>query len=376
MVTERLDRIPVLAWLVRRPSPWFALAWAPLLLVGPVIDAVATADPPRLIALAALGSWFAVTAWLPYARAGRPRWRSELAFAGFLALAAAYVGNWHADEEFVYPLIAIAAAVAIRRHWALGMVGAAAISGAIATGLERNSLDAALFLGFSTYFAGVGTFLVRYLVDVVGQLRRTREQLADAAVAEERLRFSRDLHDLLGHTLSVVVVKSEAVRRLVDSDPVAAVAHAADIEAIGRRALADVRDAVTGYRSMRLADALSAARAALAAADIELEIAVPEDALGAQADALLGWVVREGTTNVLRHSGARRCRIIVTAARGIARIEITDDGRGAAAPEGDGLAGLRERLQSLGGEISARSTDEGFRLAATVPDQSSEGRDR
>ncbi|MEV1132095.1 histidine kinase [Agromyces sp. NPDC049794] len=370
--SERLDRIPVLSALARRPSPWFALAWAPLLLLGPVIDAVATTDLPRVIALAVLGSWFAVTVWLPYLGAGRPRWRSELAFAGFLALAAAYVGIWHTDEEFVFPLIAIAAAVAIRRHWALGMVGAAAISGATSTGFERNSLDAALFLGFSTYFAGVGTFLVRYLVDVVGELRRTREQLADAAVAAERLRFSRDLHDLLGHTLSVIVVKAEAIRRLVGSDPDAAATHAHDVETIGRRALADMRDAVTGYRSMRLADALSAARTALGAADIELEVAVPPDALDTQADALLGWVVREGTTNVLRHSGARRCRIVVTAGRGLARIEITDDGRGAATPEGDGLAGLRERLQSLGGEVSATSTDEGFRLAAAVPDRPSE----
>lgn len=370
---ERLRCTPLFAHMIRRPGPWFALAWAPLLLLGPVVDAVATSDPPRLAVLAALGGWFGLTVWLPYAGAARPHRWSEPAFAALITLTAAYVSIWRTDQEFVYPLLAIAAAVAMRSHWAIGMVGGTAISVAIATGLWLDSLDAALSIGFSTYFAGVGTFLVRSLVDVVGQLRRTREQLANTAVAEERLRFSRDLHDLLGHTLSVIVVKAEAIRRLVGSDPDAAATHAHDVEAIGRRALADVRDAVSGYRSMRLADAIAAARTALGAADVELEVANASGSIGPQAETLLGWVIREGTTNVLRHSGARHCRIVVTSGPNLARVEISDDGHGAAAPEGDGLAGLRERLQALGGEISATSTEQGFRLAATVPDRTTEG---
>jgi two-component system, NarL family, sensor histidine kinase DesK len=368
------DDDPVLSRVTRRPGPWFALIWMPFLLIAPVVAAIATPDVARLVALVVLGAAFAVVVVMPFRSWGRPRWRSEVAFAVFTVLATAYIFAWRTDEEFLYPLIAIAAAVALRRHWALGIVAALAISGGTATGFERGSLDAATFLAFSTFVAGAGTFVVQYLVDVVAQLRRTREQLAETAVSEERLRFSRDLHDLLGHTLSVIVVKAEATRRLVTADPDAASAHAADIETIGRRALADVRDAVTGYRSVRLADELEAARTALAAADIDLEVAVPPHPLADQVDSLLGWVVREGTTNVLRHSGAGRCRVVVTAERGIARIEISDDGRGADAPEGGGLTGLRERLTAFGGELSTDATDDGFRLSAALADDAMAGR--
>jgi two-component system sensor histidine kinase DesK len=289
-------------------------------------------------------------------------------------LATSYVYAWRTDEEFLYPLIAIAAAVALRRHWAPAFVSAAAISAGIATGFERSSLDAALFLSFSTFVAGAGTYIVRCLVDLVAQLRRTREQLADAAVSEERLRFARDLHDLLGHTLSVIVVKAEAIRRLVDSDPDAARSHAADVETIGRRALAEVRDAVTGYRSVRLADELEAAGAAFDAAGIDLEVAVPPHPLAGPVDTLLGWIVREGATNVLRHSRASRCRIVVTADREVARIEVIDDGRGGDAPEGGGLSGLRERLRAVGGDLATSSTEEGFRLTAVLASDAMAGR--
>lgn len=371
---RRAEFDPVLSRITRRPGPWFALVWVPFLLLGPLVDAVATADWMRLAALVVLGAGFTIAVVMPYRPWGRPRWRSEVVFALFTVLATAYVFAWRTDEEFLYPLIAIGAAVALRRHWALAFVSAAAISAGIATGLERSSLDAAMFLGFSAFVAGAGTFVVRYLVDVVAQLRRTRERLADAAVSAERLRFARDLHDLLGHTLSVIVVKTEAIRRLVDSDPDAARSHAADVESIGRRALADVRDAVTGYRSVRLADELEAARSALDAAGIDLEVAVPPHPLAGPVDTLLGWVVREGTTNVLRHSRASRCRIVVTDERGVARVEISDDGRGGDAPAGGGLTGLRERLRAVGGEFATASSEDGFRLTAVLADDAMAGR--
>src|SRR5690606_5786437 len=133
------------------------------------------------------------------------------------------------------------------------------------------------------------------------------QQLALAAVDRERVRFSRDLHDLLGHTLSVIVVKAEAVRRIADSDPAAASAHAQDIEDIGRRALSEVREAVGGYRNASLASELDRARRALEAASVDVAIDWDTGPLGNAAEETLAWVVREGATNVVRHARAQRC---------------------------------------------------------------------
>lgn len=368
------DADPVLARVTRRAGPWFALIWAPFLLIGPVVTALTARDPVRVLSLLVLGATFTVAVLAPFRSWGRPRRRSELLFLAFLIMVTGYIVVWHADQEFLYPLLTICATVALRRRWAMGMVGAIAISGGIAGGIERGSLNAGLFLTFTAYVAGTGTFVIQYLVDVVAQLRRTREQLAEAAVDDERLRFSRDLHDLLGRTLSVIVVKAEAARRLIVADPEAARAHAADIETIGRRALTDVREAVAGYRSVTLGEELASARTALSTAGIELETEVPSHRLPTEVDALLGWVVREGATNVLRHSGAARCRIRITDEPGATHLEIRDDGSGGDAPPGDGLTGLRERVRAVGGELSTDSTPTGFTLSVTVRTGSRAGR--
>ena len=175
--------------------------------------------------------------------------------------------------------------------------------------------------------AGLASAAFAALLDTVSELRRTRAELARVAVAEERERFSRDLHDLLGHTLSVMVVKAQAVRRLAAQDPEAAAAHAADIEQIGRQALVDVRQAVDAMRAPTLAEELDGARRALDAAGIattvEESVAPPTGA-----DEVLAWVVREGATNVLRHSGASACRIVLTDLGDRIALTIADDGVG------------------------------------------------
>ena len=170
------------------------------------------------------------------------------------------------------------------------------------------------------------------LFHAVDQLKATRQALARSAVAQERLRFSRDLHDLLGHTMSVIVVKSEAARRLAPRDLDAALAQVADIEAVGRQALTEIREAVTGYREGCLSAELDRARSALTASDIELLVQESGPPLPPQTEALLGWVVREGVTNVVRHSGASRATIELRTADGRARLTITDDGAGPAPP--------------------------------------------
>ena len=374
---EALDSVetePRMAWVARHPGSWFALVWAPVLLVAPLSAAVADGQLLRVAHVVLLGALYAVTIWLPFRFGPHRRRAAEVALVLLFAACTGYLVAWRTDREFIFPLLAIATAVAIRQRWALGMITSLTISGAVAEGLESGSLDAALFLSFATFFAGIGTFAVQYLVGVVSELSRTREQLARAAVSDERLRFSRDLHDLLGHTLSVVVVKAQAVRRLIERDQSAATENARDIETIGRQALNEVREAVTGYRSVRLGEELANARAALSAGNIRVDITPPPADLDDRVDSLLGWVVREGTTNVLRHAGATSCRIAVTADGETASAEVIDDGRGGMPGNGSGLRGLRERVEDMGGELSATATPYGFRLAASVPVHTLSGR--
>ncbi len=224
--------------------------------------------------------------------------------------------------------------------------------------------------GFVVLLAGVANAAFTALLDTVAELRRTRAELARVAVAEERERFSRDLHDLLGHTLSVMVVKAQAVRRLAAQDPDAAAAHAADIEQIGRQALVDVRQAVDAMRAPTLAEELDGARRALDAAGIvttvEESVAPPSDA-----DEVLAWVVREGATNVLRHSGASACRIALTDLGGRIALTIADDGVGGPTAPAlpDRWTGRSARPCGVGGRGARRGAgDEGFRLVATLPE--------
>ncbi|NGO70578.1 TerD family protein [Streptomyces boncukensis] len=234
-------------------------------------------------------------------------------------------------------------------------------------------------IGYGTFVSGMVTATVLSLFDTVRELGEARGELARTAVEQERLRFSRDLHDLLGHTMSVVVIKAEAVRRLAPRDLEAALAQAADIEAVGRQALTEIREAVTGYREGSLAAELERARSALEAAGIEPVVRQSGPPLPPQAEALLGWVVRECATNAVRHSCAARCEIEVRAGEERARLTVTDDGRGPARPAGSGatgggpvggsgLKGLAERLAAAGGTLdSGPDGRRGFRVVAELP---------
>jgi len=201
------------------------------------------------------------------------------------------------------------------------------------------------------------------------ELHATREELARLAVSEERLRIARDVHDLLGHSLSVIAIKSELARKLVEREPARAAAELDDIRTVSRTALAEVREAVLGFRQRGLAEALETAQTALAAAGIDCELADTDVALPADIDAVLAWAVREGTTNVIRHSHALHCAIRVRADRESAAVEIEDDGDADPSLErGTGLRGLRERAERFRGELEAGARPEGgFRLRLTVP---------
>ncbi|HEY9287920.1 MAG TPA: sensor histidine kinase [Candidatus Dormibacteraeota bacterium] len=208
----------------------------------------------------------------------------------------------------------------------------------------------------------------RLLLETNRELSQAREQIARLAVGEERLRFARDLHDLLGHSLSVIALKSELAGRLLTRSPELAEREVGDIEKVARDALREVRDAVAGYRQPTLAAELAGAREALTAAGIDCRIEGEADGLPPAIEAVLAWAVREGATNVARHSQAKRCSIRMSQKAGQASVEVTDDGRGGTPQPGSGLHGLDERVRERGGTLQAEPLPhEGFRLRVSVP---------
>ncbi|MGM0360840.1 sensor histidine kinase [Streptomyces griseoaurantiacus] len=284
-------------------------------------------------------------------------------------LALAYGGTWLS----FFPLLGLATGAVVRGPW-LGRygLGLTALAGVVA-GL-RGGWDA-IGVVYGTFLSTMVTAAILSLSEAVRQLRAAREELARRAVEEERLRFSRDLHDLLGHTLSVIVVKSEAARRLAARDMDAALAQVTDIEAVGRQALTEIREAVTGYREGSLATELDRASSALTAAGIEPVVRRTGPPLAPASEALLGWVVREAVTNAVRHSGARRCEIGVDGSSSAERIRltVTDDGNGGegtqtSSTSGTGLKGLTERLARAGGSLRAGPSPRGgFTVTAELP---------
>jgi two-component system sensor histidine kinase DesK len=238
---------------------------------------------------------------------------------------------------------------------------------------------------FTIGFAGVCTIAMVFAVAAGRRWREEHEALARfAAVTEERLRIARDLHDLLGHNLSVIALKSELAGRLVQAAPERAAAEIGDIERVARTALQEVREAVAGYRQPTLVSELHGAREMLAAAGIAYRAEGDDtevSGLPAPVDAVLAWTVREGITNVVRHSRARRCEVRLARVSGEARVEVTDDGAREVAADaagssmqpaivrpGNGLRGLTERVEALGGRLEAGPiAGGGFRLAVAVP---------
>ncbi|WP_166980024.1 sensor histidine kinase [Paramicrobacterium fandaimingii] len=349
-----------------RRRPWFALVWLPILLIAPLVTSITSGRTAETIAYVVIAAWYIVTVVLPYRQV--PRWYAEAAFVVLTALVIVQFVISGSGQSFLYPLLAIAAATTIRLRYAAGIVMALSISGTVAEGIESMSLSRALLFGFAGVMAGMSTYLIRYLVDTVAELRATRRRLAGLAVAEERQRFSRDLHDLLGHTLSVIVVKAEAIRRLAASDPDAVVGHARGIENVGRTALADVRQTVAGYRELTLEHELAGAVEAMRDAAVSAETSSPTPPLSPQVDSLFAWVVREATTNVLRHANATRCTVRITSDDAGDTMEIADNGHGAVAAEwGSGIRGMRERAERIGGTLDIRSDARGFALTVSVP---------
>jgi two-component system sensor histidine kinase DesK len=288
---------------------------------------------------------------------------------------------------FIYTCAAAAGRLSMREAAAL-VAGVAALTALYGW---WQHLPATETVG-NLFTLGLASITTMALLWSVTSSRRLREERVEgaryAAVAEERLRIARDLHDLLGHNLSLIALKSELAGRLVATAPERAAAEIADVERVARRALHEVRGAVAGYRQPTLASELYGAHEVLAAAGIvyqrEIDDAVVS-MLPAAIDAVLAWTIREGITNVVRHSRARQCRVRVARVGGGVGAEVTDDGPGgplaadaspaqhasaepATTHPGNGLRGLAERVEAQGGriEVGPRAGG-GFRLAVVLP---------
>ncbi len=352
------------------------LALSLLVFMWPVIDAFQKAllpsDYSAIFALSA-GAYTIVYSW--YCLRGHTS-RNAAVPAGtvvLLTLLALVLQHLVGMPNFNYLLIPVAVAgFALAPRLALitiAFVSTASILDAawLDTGpAGRVALQLALVVPASLVFGG-SAMAFRYLLNTLAELRAARAVIAQQASDRERARIARDLHDLLGHSLSLITLKGELATRLFP-EGTAGSSEVKDMVALSREALRQVRDAVSGYRQPTLATELSAAQLALKAAGIEVDVSQGIGALDRESESVLGWVIREATTNVIRHSGAKHCQIGMCEADSQLQVEVLNDGwRVVQPPAGNGLRGLEERLASIGGTLEASPLpDAGFRLRATI----------
>ena len=287
------------------------------------------------------------------------------------------------QENFGYFFIyaAVNSGMFLSRHESFRVVtllsGLTLLAGLYAGSSSTDVFTSVLLVGG----IGMNTVFWSALMSQNRELRRARAEITRLAVAEERLRFARDLHDLLGHSLSLIALKSELAGRLMTAHPDRARSEIADVESVARTALQEVRDAVTGYRTPSLTEELSNARQMLTAAGVSVRVQSSATNLPTEIDRVLAWFVREGTTNIIRHAGATTVTIDVSHAKNDVFAEMTDNGRAAGGDSrppwqtttgesgnGVGLTGLGERIHACDGTLSSGPMPGGgFRLYARIP---------
>jgi two-component system sensor histidine kinase DesK len=219
-------------------------------------------------------------------------------------------------------------------------------------------LMSALVGGLNIYFHDIGQSKKALLLSQL--------EIERLATAAERERIARDLHDLIGHTFSVITIKAELANKLLDVDPDRARKELADLENISRDSLSQVREAVSGYRESDLATELVNARLALEAKDIRFDYSLPPEPLASHLDQEFSIILREAVTNIIRHSNASLCRVTVTNDDQRTSLEIFDNGTAKSIEEGNGLKGIRERASELKGQFNINS-EQGTSLQILVP---------
>ncbi|MEU0534810.1 sensor histidine kinase [Amycolatopsis tolypomycina] len=289
-------------------------------------------------------------------RATRLFWLLVGACAALFALAIPFA---NADAFFLAAVVLSVAVPRLPRRVALVLVAAAAIAAVVVPWPGGPGWTQAVALVFTVLMVAAFAEAIRANTALV----EARAEVARLASEAERMRIARDLHDLLGHSLTAITVKSTLARRLVTAEAARASEEMAAVETLARQALTDVRAAVSGYRDVTLAGELARGRELLRACGVAADLPTAVDVVGPAHQELFGWVVREGLTNVARHARATRCAVTLSEST----VEVVDDGVGGTATGGSGLDGLRERVTAAGGYLSAGPLrPRGWRLQVTV----------
>lgn len=373
------SRSPHLLWLI-----W--VVWLPLIIPAIVTFLQARPTLPRLIAtLVGAVLFFGIYLWAAWRRAQRlvaassfpehieaSTWLTIVVLT-MLSFVLMLLGGYEWEGLLFFTSGYVGGSLSVR--WTL-LIAAIITLLAAAIGWFVNPgwltiLQTVVFIPAIIFI----TRIVMWSITTGWNLRAAREEIARLAVTTERLRISRDLHDLLGHNLSLIALKSELARRLIAISPERAAVEIGDVENVARTTLQEVREAVAAYRQPTLASELQGAREILNAAGIMYRYEGDESMIGAlppAIEAVLSWTVREGVTNVIRHSRAHLCTIRIARAKHLVHVEVIDDGTASISGTGsdsggNGLRGLAERVTALGGRCEAYPGADGFHLSVSMP---------
>jgi two-component system sensor histidine kinase DesK len=345
---------------------WFSLAYLVFAYVPMLFAPQAAA---RMMLPTLLATALFLPAYFAFQRRGEASPWPYVAAAGAIGLALIPFnpgGNTFAIYALAMGAMALPARTAMRLT--LALVAAMALLFFLLMPRTQTALAMTVVMVAISVMVVAGILFGRARERRDAQLRLTQDEVRRLAGMAERERIGRDLHDLLGHTLSVIALKSELAGKLLERDPAAAREQIRDVENVTRQALAQVREAVAGIRAAGLQAELAAARLALLAADVRLDQRLAPVAIAPAAEAALALGVRESVTNVIRHAQARRVEVELCEEDGTVRLSIADDGRGGAQAPGNGLTGMRERLAAVGGTLDIESSPAiGTRLVLRVP---------
>jgi two-component system, NarL family, sensor histidine kinase DesK len=320
-------------------------------------------SPPRLVAFQlAVLAVFLVCYFLGYGRGGRTGLLYAAVITVLGAIASPTVG--FATTYFIYAVSFIAYAVSSRDAYRIMAVYIPFIALVIwVTHVDRASAISALVFGV---IIGVACINAAQQKNDHARLKQAYDQIEGLTKIAERERIARDLHDVLGHTLSLIALKSQLASKLADRDPQRAVVEIREVEQIARTSLDELREAVAGYRGTGIPDELAHARDVLTSAGLRVDCEAEDVRLPAPQESVLALAIREAVTNIVRHARASVVRLRVATAGDACRFEIQDDGVGGSTAEGLGLTGMRERVESHGGSLE-RTIDHGTRLVVTLP---------
>ncbi|MGH9512937.1 MAG: sensor histidine kinase [Terriglobales bacterium] len=289
-----------------------------------------------------------------------------LCISGFVVLGVAFAPfNGGAACFFIYAAAFIP--FAVETEWtAVKLLAIILAIAGLETWILHLSWAFLFWSGFFSILIGVANIAFAQRNRATCKLQMAHEEVEHLAKVAERERIARDLHDVLGHTLSVIILKSELAGKLIDTDPARAKAEIADVEQTSRTALGEVRSTIRGYRGQSLEAEIKQAKATLETAGVSLKSQEVQVTLTPVQESVVALVVREAVTNVVRHAQARNCELRLAPQNGNCILEIHDDGRGGLQVEGNGLRGMRERIEALGGTF-VRETRAGTRLMIQFP---------